>query len=162
MGTTLSNGVYLPDEGERNCYAGLKVNWEILNQKVADIVALQSAIAGALHREWANVYLSKINNLEPSSLSLPSTQYVDISGSITDMSGIKNTYVAPSNGFIVISATGTGINMYVNLGMGTVVNRQTSGGMRCFIPILKSQTVNIIIWASNLEFARFFPCQGNV
>lgn len=51
MGTTLSNGVYLPDEGERNCYAGLKVNWEILNQKVADISALQSAIAGALHRE---------------------------------------------------------------------------------------------------------------
>ena len=51
MGTTLSNGVYLPDEGERNCYAGLKLNWETLDQKVADISALQSAIAGALHRE---------------------------------------------------------------------------------------------------------------
>lgn len=51
MGTTLEHGVYLPDEGERNCYAGLKVNWETLDQKVADISALQSAIAGALHRE---------------------------------------------------------------------------------------------------------------
>lgn len=37
MGQTLSNGVYLPNEGERNCYAGLASNWQILNTAVGAI-----------------------------------------------------------------------------------------------------------------------------
>lgn len=37
MGQTLSNGVYLPNEGERNCYAGLASNWQILNTAVGNI-----------------------------------------------------------------------------------------------------------------------------
>ena len=43
MGQTLENGVYLPSEGERNCYAGLKTNWEILDQKVAESVTVMLA-----------------------------------------------------------------------------------------------------------------------
>lgn len=31
MGTTLDNGTYLPDEGERNCYDGLAGNWVALD-----------------------------------------------------------------------------------------------------------------------------------
>ena len=31
MGTTLDNGTYLPDEGERNCYEGLAGNWVALD-----------------------------------------------------------------------------------------------------------------------------------
>ena len=31
MGQTLTNGLYLPDEGERNCYSGLKSNWRALD-----------------------------------------------------------------------------------------------------------------------------------
>ena len=31
MGTTLDNGIYLPDEGERNCYEGLAANWTALD-----------------------------------------------------------------------------------------------------------------------------------
>lgn len=31
MGTTLDNGIYLPDEGERNCYEGLAENWVALD-----------------------------------------------------------------------------------------------------------------------------------
>lgn len=31
MGQTLTNGVYLPDEGERNCYTGLAENWRALD-----------------------------------------------------------------------------------------------------------------------------------
>ena len=31
MGTTLDNGIYLPDEGERNCYEGLAGNWVALD-----------------------------------------------------------------------------------------------------------------------------------
>lgn len=37
MGQILSNGVYLPNEGERNCYAGLASNWQILNTAVGNI-----------------------------------------------------------------------------------------------------------------------------
>ena len=37
MGQTLSHGVYLPNEGERNCYAGLASNWQILNTAVGAI-----------------------------------------------------------------------------------------------------------------------------
>ena len=37
MGQTLSHGVYLPNEGERNCYAGLASNWQILNTAVGNI-----------------------------------------------------------------------------------------------------------------------------
>lgn len=31
MGQTLTNGVFLPDEGERNCYTGLAANWRALD-----------------------------------------------------------------------------------------------------------------------------------
>lgn len=31
MGTTLDHGIYLPDEGERNCYEGLAGNWVALD-----------------------------------------------------------------------------------------------------------------------------------
>lgn len=31
MGQTLTNGVYLPDNGERNCYVGLSQNWQKLD-----------------------------------------------------------------------------------------------------------------------------------
>jgi len=37
MGQTLSHGVYLPNEGERNCYTGLASNWQILNTAVGAI-----------------------------------------------------------------------------------------------------------------------------
>lgn len=37
MGQTLTHGVYLPDEGERNCYNGLASNWSILDGAVGTI-----------------------------------------------------------------------------------------------------------------------------
>lgn len=36
MGQTLTNGVYLPDEGERNCYTGLAANWRALDAHLGD------------------------------------------------------------------------------------------------------------------------------
>ena len=46
MGQTLTHGVYLPDEGERNCYAGLAANWQILDSSVGTIAAHTSALSG--------------------------------------------------------------------------------------------------------------------
>lgn len=45
MGQTLTNGIFLPNEGERNCYSGLEGNWRAIdeyiggyNVHVADVV----------------------------------------------------------------------------------------------------------------------------
>ena len=46
MGQTLTHGVYLPDEGERNCYAGLAANWQILDTSVGTIAEHTSALSG--------------------------------------------------------------------------------------------------------------------
>lgn len=46
MGQTLTHGVYLPDEGERNCYSGLAGNWQILDNSVGTIAEHTSALAG--------------------------------------------------------------------------------------------------------------------
>lgn len=37
MGQTLSNGLYLPDEGERNSYAGLEANWRTLDALILTV-----------------------------------------------------------------------------------------------------------------------------
>jgi hypothetical protein len=46
MGQTLTHGVYLPDEGERNCYSGLAANWQLLDNSVGTIAEHTSALAG--------------------------------------------------------------------------------------------------------------------
>ena len=43
MGQTLNHGVYLPAEGERNCYAGLAANWNLLDTALGDIAGKASA-----------------------------------------------------------------------------------------------------------------------
>lgn len=43
MGTTLTHNVYLPDEGERNCYSGLAANWQILDDAVGAIAGKANA-----------------------------------------------------------------------------------------------------------------------
>lgn len=103
MGTTLAHGIYLPDEGERNCYAGLKLNWETLDQKVADISALQSAIAGALHREIV--------------ASLPTTDidtatiYMILNGT-SATENIYDEYMYISNAWELIGTSATDLTNY--------------------------------------------------
>ena len=46
MGQTLTHGVYLPDEGERNCYNGLAANWSILDGAVGTIAEHTTALSG--------------------------------------------------------------------------------------------------------------------
>lgn len=46
MGQTLTHGVYLPDEGERNCYDGLASNWSILDGAVGTVAEHTTQIAG--------------------------------------------------------------------------------------------------------------------
>ena len=46
MGQTLTHGVYLPDEGERNCYSGLAANWQLLDGAVGTIAEHSTQISG--------------------------------------------------------------------------------------------------------------------
>lgn len=46
MGQTLTHGVYLPEEGERNCYDGLASNWSILDGAVGTIAEHTTALSG--------------------------------------------------------------------------------------------------------------------
>ena len=46
MGQTLTHGIYLPDEGERNCYNGLAGNWQLLDGAVGTVAEHTSALAG--------------------------------------------------------------------------------------------------------------------
>ena len=103
MGTTLSHGVYLPDEGERNCYAGLKLNWEILDQKVADISALQSAIAGALHREI-------VASLPTTDID-PNTIYMILSGT-SATENVYNEFMYVNNAWELIGTSATDLTNY--------------------------------------------------
>ena len=111
-------------------------------------------------------YTNAINGINPGALSMPSgnaSDVIDISSYITDLSGYPNDYVAPSNGFISISATGTGLNMLIDgIALGVSLNRSTSGVIKHYIPIIKNQTARILIVASSLEYVKFIPCQGNV
>lgn len=103
MGTTLEHGVYLPDEGERNCYAGLKVNWETLDQKVADISALQSAIAGALHREI-------VASLPTTDID-PNTIYMILSGT-SATENVYNEFMYVNNAWELIGTSATDLTNY--------------------------------------------------
>jgi len=107
MGTTLENGVYLPSEGERNCYAGLKTNWEILDQKVADVTALQQAVAGALRREI-------VESLPTTDID-PNTIYMILSGT-SATENVYNEYMYVNNAWELIGTSATDLTNYYTKG----------------------------------------------
>lgn len=107
MGTTLTNGVYLPNEGERNCYAGLKTNWEILDQKVADVTALQQAVAGALHREI-------VESLPTTDID-PNTIYMILSGT-SATENVYNEFMYVNNSWELIGTSATDLTNYYTKG----------------------------------------------
>lgn len=107
MGTTLQNGVYLPNEGERNCYAGLKTNWEILDQKVADVTALQQAVAGALHREI-------VASLPTTDID-PNTIYMILSGT-SATENVYNEFMYVNNSWELIGTSATDLTNYYTKG----------------------------------------------
>lgn len=107
MGKTLQNGVYLPNEGERNCYAGLKTNWEILDQKVADVTALQQAVAGALHREI-------VASLPTTDID-PNTIYMILSGT-SATENVYDEYMYVNNAWELIGTSATDLTNYYTKG----------------------------------------------
>lgn len=121
------------------------------------------SLGDATHK-WKDVNTYLVNGITPSSLGMPNfSASIDISSYITDLNGYPNDYIAPDNGFISISATGTGLNMLISgADLGVSLNRVTSGSIKHYMPVLKNQTVRILVIASALEYVKFIPCQGNV
>lgn len=122
---------------------------------------------GSSIRSFSDCYTSKINGLNPSSLSLPvapsSTSYVDISSYITNLdSSVPNTYTPPSNGYITFNVTGTMVQIFHDYGLQGKWSVQSGTANRGFIPVLGGVEVKIYVKASNIDKFWFIPCQGNI
>lgn len=106
-----------------------------------------------------------INGLNPGSLSLPDTDNdIDISGYITDLTGASNInlYSPPSDGYVGIVAKGDWIELYVRNEYGSTFHPSDSGYVMALLPVRKSADFRIAIKATQISFAKFYPCLGNV
>ena len=121
---------------------------------------------GASNRYFSDCYTSKINGLEPSSLSLPNfSGRIDISSYVTNLNGTYNAYTPSVDGWITIQSndatfiriadTGSG-------GLGNTTTSQTAGNLTCMMPVRANRQNNIYIVCTTLVSAYFIPCQGNV
>ena len=105
-----------------------------------------------------------INGLEPSSLSMPDlTNAVDISGYITDLTGLPNVYSPPANGYIVLRSTTAYVLGVVEntTGMGSY-SRGSNQVLAVNLPVVKNSSISIYAICSSLTHAKFIPCQGNI
>ena len=89
MGQTLTHGVYLPDEGERNCYSGLAANWQILDTSVGTIAEHTSALSGKAPLVHTHTK-SDITDF-------PALATVATSGSYNDLSNIPASFTPSSH-----------------------------------------------------------------
>ena len=126
---------------------------------------------GTSSYRWYDVQTRTVNNLEPSSLSLPSSSgTIDISSYITDLTGVNvNSYTPSANGYIVITCNSNDVDyikMSNNLNFVSLVdntnNQFTSGILGVWQPCIAGISIQIRIKSSALKSARFVPCQGNV
>lgn len=142
---------------------------KVLNPTTSDEIAL-----GRSTNKWLNVATSKVNNLEPSSLSLPSdrSSRVDISGYFTNTAnGDTNTYTAVANGWIFLSlndVTAVNLASQTSGGLtnyGDYRSRSSNGALLCLFPI-RSGDVFVTQWYTTTTVtvtnAYFIPCQGNI
>lgn len=134
-----------------------------------------SVSLGASDRKWSDVLTYKVNSVEPSSLSLPSSRdsRVDISSYFTDTSnGGVNRYTVPANGYIYLSVTDV-VSMHILAQTSNTLThygdtkaRGSVGQLNALLPVRKDD-VFVCQWyttATNvtLNNAYFIPCQGNV
>ena len=139
-------------------------------RKTATGVTFQPTLNGQCYlgqsiRRWYNTYTSRINNLEPSSLSLPNIDNrIDISSYITNLSNVGNEYTPSVNGWICVrSANATKISILDSAtNVGTTNISPTATFLGVMIPCIANRKVYINIICTSLELAYFIPCQGNV
>lgn len=128
---------------------------------------------GSSSNKWKDVQTNKLNGLEPSALGMPDLDNgIDISSYFDISLYTGQTYTPPANGWISLSITSPNRGSILCEAIGI---SQTAYGVTdpddnnkyrvsILIPCQKSQTLTTYIRASGgtVNFAKFYPCQGNV
>ena len=124
--------------------------------------------------KWSDVQTYKVNNLEPSSLSLPSDRSarIDISSYFTNTgTGDTNTYTVPANGYINLQLTDLIAVHCFSSTSNNLTNfcqtfsRASNGIIYVLFPVRKDDVFKTTWYTSttvNVIGAYFIPCQGNV
>lgn len=177
MGQTLTNGIYLPDEGERNSYSGLEANWRTLDALILTIngkatpnvantwTAAQTFTAGIVGDLTGNVTgnvtgtaAKAIADEDGTSIK---TGYVNVAGNQT-VSGQK-TWTG-SNTFTSTITTKTNVDRAVaptsDTTYGTIICRDKNGSamfrMQGTIKTDLSNAWDMMMVAPNNSYITFF------
>lgn len=136
MGQTLSNGLYLPDEGERNSYAGLEANWRTLD---ALILTVDGKAAPNVANTWtaAQTFTAGIVG--------------DLTGNVTgNLTGIASRATGDEDGTNI--KTG-----YVNVaGNQTVTGDKSFTGSNTFNNILPNATNTYSLGSSSYQWSSVY------
>ena len=136
-----------------------------------------NAIAlGRTTNKWSDVQTYKVNNLEPSSLSLPSGRNtrIDISSYFTNLgSGDTNSYSVSANGYIYMQLKDIAtVHCFDFESLSTTVadyiqtfSRGNDGQLYVLFPVKKDHIFKSTWYTTTtvtISGAYFIPCQGNV
>ena len=136
MGQNLTNGLYLPDEGERNSYAGLEANWRTLD---ALILTVNGKAAPNVANTWtaAQTFTAGIAG--------------DLTGNVTgDLTGTASKAIADEDG----TSIKTG---YVNVaGNQTVSGDKTWTGSNTFNNLLPNATNTYSLGSSSYQWSAVY------
>lgn len=150
-----------------------RVNFRVLANGTISIFPHENNLysLGLQSRRFKGVYTYLVNDTNPGALSLPNLSAgVDISGYITLGTYQQDTYTPPSNGYITIMIYGTSENgLFVysgsfGTGMRSIGGHPTYGQVSVIcLPVRAGTTYTIEnTGATNIAWAKFYPCQGNI
>lgn len=111
---------------------------------------------------------TKINNLNPGSLTLPDLSVgVDISSYITNLNKTVNSFTPPADGWIFIrvrksSLDHVSIRMQQQNGLISSTETKDFSTWGCNLPVIANKLIDIYIYADAIAGAYFFPCLGNI
>ena len=149
-------------------YGGCRFSWSWNNNLNGYSFSFRPTLQGANQAVEHNLGTSNdkwdtINGINPGALSLPDTSNaLDISGYITDLTGTVNIYTALANGYVSIRITGTAMRIVVSNGVESSCQRSASGAVACYVPVVAGETVSIYAVGTSINNAIFRPCLGNV
>ena len=156
MGQTLTHGIYLPEEGERNCYNGLAGNWQLLDGAVGTVAEHTSQIAGkapAVHTHTKSDITDLFNSANTWSGSQTFTDTYIKNSDVTW--GIEPSSAKHSNLYFTDSS---------DIAIGYVRRRVVNGAQGIYVagraPVKNGQldpTGNLITWG----FSQIFLSDGS-
>lgn len=122
MGQTLTNGIYLPDEGERNSYSGLEANWRTLD---ALILTVNGKAAPNVANTWtaAQTFTAGIAGDLTGNVTGNLTGTASRAGADEDGNTISSTY-----GKLAGNNTWTGNNTFNSIKSTGVIRVEKSSG----------------------------------